>query len=638
MPNRAGRIDQIVFRWRARSQTSHDGVGPDATSLADADVRWWEEKLALRITRASGGNDRPALSYLRFDGQAVILHKVPARDDKNRPGAAVAHALIGADHLVNVNLALGLEDWTGWAGRQAPEAYPPGRLAGLDHEELREWAGAALSRPCADPGPVFDQLLSRVLAGPGAPLTVVLPDAPATTLVRGLVEVLGGEPGHDWTFATNEDDDTDPGLPRLVFLDAVSGGTGYAATRHRLFLGSAGPPADFAQQLADAWRRGGPGAIEPLRGRRSLTGAAEVRQWQHDVTVGGRILRTTLVQAVALNQADPEHLAVLETEEGVRQLKAELNDKLSDGELKAIYQAWQPGGPLAATYPQAAAMVARYTVQRCMRASAGAGLSEALRGSPFDVAMVDKHLEAWAANGRNVNATPSAIIELAQRAVSFGVPPALRWRGMRAILDRLTLAQLIEQANRHTNSDVHITELLLSAAEDRAHDPSALDAAHMALERTDYLIYCIPFLPGDPQIAQDRWHRVLWATFGPALGTEERRSPIYQILDFLARDGAPEVPPTLVFALRRFPSTLAGKASVDQLAARERYLEAGLPDIWPERRELRTAARPQGAVARAPSAAPAGAARPIPPAVLVVISSVLAVALVAVVIFGLVTR
>ena len=75
------RIDQIVFRWRARSQaTGHDGVGPDATSLPAAAVPWWDERLALRITRASGRNDRPSLAYLRVEGNGVVLSSIAHRD------------------------------------------------------------------------------------------------------------------------------------------------------------------------------------------------------------------------------------------------------------------------------------------------------------------------------------------------------------------------------------------------------------------------------------------------------------------------------------------------------------------------------------------------------------------------------
>ncbi|MER7004932.1 hypothetical protein ABT297_18065 [Dactylosporangium sp. NPDC000555] len=583
------RIDQIVFRWRARAlATGHDGVGPDATSLPEAAVPWWDERLALRIKRASGRNDRPSLAYLRVDGSGVVLHKVPARDDKNRTGAAIAHALIGPEDIVDVRLALGLEDWPGWAGHNGPEAYPPGRLHPVDYPALREHAGAALARPVTDPGPVFDELLGRVLDNPAAPLTVVLPDAPATVLVRGLVDVLGD--GRELTFATNEDDDTDPDLPRLVFLDALAGGTGYAATRFRLHPGAGGAgPSGFAQQLADVWRHGGAAAVAPLRGARSLAGAADVRQWQNEVLVAGRILRTTLLQAVTSGQAAPEHLELLRTAEGLRQIEAELT-KLNDGDLRTTYLAWQPAGRLAAQHPGAAAVVTRYTVQRCMRTTASNALRDALRTSAFDPAIVDEHLRGWAGHGRNATASPAAIVELAQRAVSFGVPPALQSPGIRALMDRVGLADLIELANRHTTSDVHITELLLSAAEGRRFDPDALQAAHVALERTDYLVHCIPFLPGDAQLAQDRWYRVLKAVFGPQLGAGDGRT-LHDVLKFLARDAISEVPPALLFALRRFQPTLADKARVDQLAARDRYLDAGLPDIWPERTELLLAER-----------------------------------------------
>ncbi|WP_433061063.1 hypothetical protein [Dactylosporangium sp. CS-033363] len=645
MTQPTGRIDQIVFRWRARAAAGggQDGVGPDATSLAESAVAWWNERLALRITRAPGRNERPSLAYLRIEGTGVILHKVPARDDKNRPGAAIAHALIGPAELVNVQLALGLEHWPHWAGHNDPGAYPPGRLGAVPYAALREHADAANARPPADPGAAFDELLDRVLANPAAPLTVVMPDAPATAMVRGLVDVLGDV--RDLTFAANEDDDTDPDLPRLVFLDAVTGGSGYAATRERLYPGNGTARIDgFAQQLADMWRRGGAAELAPLRGGRALAGAADVRQWQSDVVVGGRILQTTLLQAVASGQAAPEHLDLLRTEAGQRQIEAEAA-KLNDGDLATTYQAWQPSGALGAQYPGASQVITRLVVQRAMRSGASKALRESLRRSAFDPALIDAHLRAWAGHGRNASAAPASIVELAQLASSFGVPPALQSPGIRALMDRIALADLIELANRHTGSDVQITELLLSAAENRRFEQEALDSAHTALERTDFLIYCIPFLPGDAQVAQDRWYRLLFAVFGAQLETENGRA-LHDVLKFLAREDAPEVPPPLAFALRRFPQTLVGKARVDQLAARDFYLAAGLDDIWPERAELllaerRTTVRQRpvaalaGTVTRS-SAAPSPASRISSRLLLMVGGAALVlVAVVAVVIFAL---
>ncbi|GAA3264892.1 hypothetical protein Dvina_16155 [Dactylosporangium vinaceum] len=650
MTSPSGRIDQIVFRWRTRASAGggQDGVGPDATSLTESAVAWWDERLALRITRAPGRNERPSLAYLRVDAYGVVLHKVPARDDHGRPGAAVAHALIGPAELINVQLALGLEHWPHWAGRNDPGAYPPGRVGTVPFAVLREHADAALAQPVNDPGGAFDELLDRVLANPAAPLTVVMPDAPATALVRGLVDVLGDV--RDLTFAANEDDDTDPDLPRLVFLDAVTGGSGYAATRERLYPGQPGARVDgFTQQLADMWRRGGAAELAPLRGGRSLSRAADVQQWEREVVVGGRILQTTLLEAVTTGQAAPEHLELLHTEAGQRQIEAEAA-KLNDGDLATAYQTWQPGGQVATRYPGASQVITRLVVQRAMRSGASKTLREALKRSAFDPELVDAHLRAWAAHGRNANAGPAAIVELAQLAASFGVPPALQAPGMRALMDRISLADLIELANRYTGSNVHTAELLLSAAEGRGFDPGALDAAQMALERTDYLIYCIPFLPGDARIAQDRWQRLLRAVFGAQLGDEHGRVH-HDVLKFLGRKDAPEVPPALAFALRTFPGTLTGKARVDQLAARDFYLAAGLEDIWPERDELLRAERTTkvmrqrsshgdsaGTVTRsAVAAAPARVRRSVEPRLLMIIggAALVVVALVAVVIFAM---
>src|SRR5205814_627094 len=70
------------------------------------------------------------------------------------------------------------------------------------------------------------------------------------------------------------------------------------------------------------------------------------------------------------------------------------------------------------------------------------------------------------------------------------------------------------------------------------------------------------------------------------------------IQTYVSRDGAGEVEPAFGYELRQFAEDVEAKAAVDQLAARDRYLAVGLPDIWPERKEMRSAmavrARPLG--------------------------------------------
>lgn len=594
MRTRTGRIDQIVFRWTARSLIGHSGVGPDATSLDDGEMRRWDELLALRITRASDGNAEPSFAFLRFDDQAVILHKVPARDDKNRRGAAVAHALIGDADLVDVGLALGLEHWPGWAG-YSPERYPPGRLPVLDHQALREDAEVARERlRAADPGACFDELLSFQLADPAAPATIVMPGAPATALISGLVDVLG--PG-DWTFATNEDDDTAPDLPRLVFLDAVPRGSGYASTRHRVVIGGPGSaPGEFAVQLADLRRREGARAVAAVRGGRVLRSVVDVARWQDEVLVRGHLLTGNLIDAVTFGRPARAHRELLSSPEGLDQVRTELSAIGKDSALKAVYEAWQDGSPLAREHPAVAALVQAETLRRCLRVGASAALLEAVRRSRVDLDLLDDRVRQWASAPRNAAAAPDRIVELAQLVLGLGLPADPRRPGLRALLGRLSLPDVIRLADKSTVKAPDVAVLLLRAVEVRAHVPDERNAAQVALEQTEYLMHCIPRLTRDARVAADHWCHVLEAAFGTSISTDRR--VMNDIQAYVSRDGAGEVEPAFGYALRQFAEDVEAKAAVDQLAARDRYLAVGLPDIWPERREMRAAmavrARPPG--------------------------------------------
>src|SRR5262249_30769626 len=120
-----GVLHQIVFQWSDRQLIGHAGAGPVAASLGGDDLARWTHALALRITMASTAAATEGLAYLSYGSAAVVLHNVRARDDKGRPGAAVAHALLGPAELLDVDLALGLADWSGWADDDPPDGRLP---------------------------------------------------------------------------------------------------------------------------------------------------------------------------------------------------------------------------------------------------------------------------------------------------------------------------------------------------------------------------------------------------------------------------------------------------------------------------------------------------------------------------------
>jgi hypothetical protein len=581
-------LHQIVFRWSAQSQIGHDGAGPAAASLAGAELHRWDELLSLRITRTGDGNTAPSLAYLRFGPDSVVLHKVPARDDKGRPGAAIAHALIGPAEVVDVNLALGLDGWSGWAGTEQRS----GALRPLSRADLAGDVEQRLRRLRAvDLGDGFEQLLAFALDDPAASFTVVQPGAAATALILGLVDVLGTVRGNEWTFATNEDTDTGPDLPRLVFLDSVPVNIGYAATRPRLHLDQNGfQSGPFPRALATLRRDNGARAVADLRGGQPIATAADVERWRSHVFVSGVILTGDLLNAVTFGTADPSLRAALRTSDGYQTADRQLRGT-NHGQLRRLFEAWAANPALRSAYPDVAVLVEAHAVSRCLtRSDASKELFTAVQRAGIGAATLDARLQHWASDRRGGPFTSTRVIDVVQRALDLGMEASIRFTGLRAALEHLPLAQLLTLANAETLTNPKLADLLLSAAEARAFDERDADDASAALVRTSFLRHCVPVLAPDALDASNRWRLVLNAVYGRGLSSD--RAGMRRLLDTVARAG--EVPAALVYALRNVATDPAERALVDQLAARDRYLAAGLPDIWTERqRSQRVASAPR---------------------------------------------
>ncbi len=593
------RVDHIVFRWTPQSLLGDAGLGPTATSLTREQLIWWSKTLEMRITRAGAGNDASSLAYLRYGTNAVIVHKVPAHDDKGRPGAAIAHALIAPAGVIDVELALGLDGWPDWADAE----HLSGLLPPFSSAPLRQFARATNERlRSSDVGDELGQVLACAMDNPAQPFTVVGPGVPATTLVRAVVDVFGTTPEDEWTFATNEHTDTAQGLPKLVFLDSVAGNTGFASSRRRLLLGNEGfRPGPFATSLTTLWRERGPDGLAEVRGNRRLVTAADISRWRQDVFVSGVLLTGDLLEAVTHGAATEGQLRLLDTADGHTHVERELK-RLAESQtrLARVLAGWHPGSVLADRYPDITVLVHVCAVRRCLdRADAAAVLIEAVRAADLGADMIDAQVANWAATARTRN-VPLQILEIAERAFGLGLPVDHRLPGLQALLSRLSLADLIVHAHGYALTDTALAELLLTEAQARRYDPAQRADARAALENTDYLLRSVPELFRDIHDAVNQWRGLLAAAYGHDLADD--RHGMRQLLDFVGQHTELDVPPAFAFAVRGFATTAEGQALADQMLAREGYLHAGLPDIWDDRQRL-----PSAQPAPVPKWEPAGA-------------------------------
>ena len=573
----SGVLHQIVFQWSDRPLIGHAGVGPVAASLGGDDLAQWTHALALRITMASTATAAEGLAYLSYGSAAVVLHKVRARDDKGRPGAAVAHALLGPAEQLDVDLALGLADWSGWADDDPLD----GRLPTVSIDSLADTVASARVRQrqaAQGLGQRLDRLVADVLEDPAAAYTVVDPGLPAVALVRGMVDMIGSPPGAEWTFTTHEPNDTTPGLPKLVFLEQIAA-TGYGATRRRLTLDGAWPAATgaFANALAERYRQGGAAAVEQVRGERQIRTPHDVQWWIQAAFPGGFIMDGSLLDSatagsLSLNQAD-----FLATNEGVQAVRAELDGR-TDEQLSQLLGAWGAGSPSALRFPRAAAVVQGLAVRRYL-ANSGVDpeLARAVRGCAPGVQLVERQLETLAQRDPGDRGSAARLVEAVYRAQVLGVAESSPT--IYAVLGGLTVAELFLQVNMNVEGRrTELAELLLDVAVDRPYDDRFRAAARDALEQTEYLIGAVRVLVPNSQQAADRLRQILLTAYGPGLGKD--RDAVHAVIDYMARAESPEVWPAFGYALRGIVRDRVLQAEVDQIAARDRYLSAGLGDIW----------------------------------------------------------
>lgn len=260
-------IDQIVFNW-ARSTLIGNGYGPVVSSLEEAELRQWDQLLRGRLRSEDKHRPDTSLCYVHLHGRAVILHRSRSGELDNRHD--VCHVLIGSPTVLDVWAALRLPGWSGW--RRDAVATDFKLLPKLDMGCLpRPGTDGELSRRLAGPQRPLTILLDAVLREPSAPLSIVADDELRVPLLVGLFEILAqfeqsaanGQRAPR-TFSTYEVDleTIRSDRPHFAFVpdEAAVGGAdrGLVVLTDEL---SGDAVSDVAQTVAELYLRGGPKQI-----------------------------------------------------------------------------------------------------------------------------------------------------------------------------------------------------------------------------------------------------------------------------------------------------------------------------------------------------------------------------------------
>ena len=256
-------VHQIRYCWSQSSLLGTRGMGPVESTLPEHLLPTWDRYLRDHVWAAGA---EPGFTFVVRDGVGALLRKGATAAADGRPGS-VAHALLSQQ--MTAQDALGLTSWDGWdAATLCVLSWPalqPAADCGLG--ELRTRARALLRDRLAD-------LFAQLLNSPGGGYAVIgEPDPLAVTCALG--DLIGETP----TFATDESDDTRPGLPTAVFLREVPFSS-TTATRRRLNHAAAlADPtiSSFAIAAVDAYTTDGPEGIAVIHRDRTPPHLHEVR-------------------------------------------------------------------------------------------------------------------------------------------------------------------------------------------------------------------------------------------------------------------------------------------------------------------------------------------------------------------------
>lgn len=552
-------IDQIVYCWSPHSLLGTRGVGPIASSLPDEDLKTWNQRLGKEIWAADdppGGP--PGLSYLRYDGDAAVVHKLPVADENGRPGSTFTHVLVGSGQALTASLALGLGGWDGWHRNE--EALPEPRV--LESLPLS-------TLPLTEPeitGDTFDQavpLISRILADPGQYFSVVGPTAPPSALLWVVLAVLRDLSG-PWTFATRESAEAGAEGPRLIFLVRDPGFSAHGG--HRIRIQSLTAPddssfRDFAETLVDAYRRGGAELMSRVHQRR-LT--ADIGRWASDVQVAPGVLGDPwwLLTQAACGDVSSRENAFLVSAQGKKLIETALGDA-PDPALVRLLSAWEWDAAAPATVWIGDALVGE-ALRRCLNGEwPAADLLEAVQQAAPEVGRVRLTLESWLPSHvpglSKADRRRKRVVAIAVARVLDPDLPLTEGRVLRALTE-VGQAELLDWA--HADKRLRRT-LIRMAADTASQRPGPDEEVRTQLELAMYLPSEIAAEYG-PQGAVRALGDLLELGYGHGVAKSAEEVP--QVLHHLAPDGDEDVR-TVLIAIGLRARDPRARAEVERLVA-----------------------------------------------------------------------
>ncbi|MGA5515983.1 hypothetical protein ACPCK2_06905 [Streptomyces pseudogriseolus] len=397
-------VDQILFGWAERDHEGNAGVRPLAHSGLPTIDRWAKRLQYIWATQDGQGDGidpAASLAHLVFDDEAAVLRKLPSRNPHGRGGATLTHVLVGAPHVIDPGLALGLHDWPGWCEHEPDvtgSRLAPLGLAGLEDAARRGLAGLR-ERVAGVPAEQLTALVARVLERPSEDFSVIArPDA-ALPMMTALLDITGPVSGRPWTFASRESTDKGNHQPRVVFLSARPPQSMYINRRNRVDVAEAAPDTDtarFAAQLVDLYQEAGHRALERLRPHGPIRSTDDVTAWRKSVpVVDGRIVDVRVGFDVYMDDDLLARLAARGALPSARdRLPGELRGRPAQW-LVAALRRWHAHEPRTQRHPWLRNLLLREAVDACLAGQGPDALVEAVRdaGPPPSLVAHSFHLQ-----------------------------------------------------------------------------------------------------------------------------------------------------------------------------------------------------------------------------------------------------